>query len=93
MQPKLYPRLALALFTGLNILNFIDRNVLLAVQPLVSDAKRAIEELAEAERRLLFTRDEILDHAWRLGKTLTALKQEVGVECLCRDGAVRTSPR
>ncbi|MBV8901514.1 MAG: MFS transporter [Verrucomicrobia bacterium] len=35
MQPKLYPRLALALLTVLNVLNFIDRNVLLAVQPLV----------------------------------------------------------
>jgi predicted MFS family arabinose efflux permease len=35
MQPKFHPRLALALLTGLNVLNFIDRNVLLAVQPLV----------------------------------------------------------
>jgi MFS transporter, Spinster family, sphingosine-1-phosphate transporter len=35
MQPRLYPRLTLALLTGLNVLNYIDRNVLLAVQPLV----------------------------------------------------------
>jgi predicted MFS family arabinose efflux permease len=35
MQPKLYPRLTLALLTGLNILNYIDRSVLWAVQPLV----------------------------------------------------------
>jgi len=32
MQPKLYPRLLLAVLTGLNILNYIDRNVLFAVQ-------------------------------------------------------------
>lgn len=37
MQPKLYPRLTLALLTGLNVLNYIDRNVLLGVQPLVRD--------------------------------------------------------
>ena len=35
MQPKLYPRLMLALLTGLNILNYIDRSVLFAVQPLI----------------------------------------------------------
>jgi predicted MFS family arabinose efflux permease len=35
MQPKLYPRLMLAVLTGLNILNYIDRNVLFGVQPLV----------------------------------------------------------
>src|SRR6476661_5509312 len=45
MPPKLYPRLLLAVLTGLNILNYIDRNVLFAVQSdvkkefLVSDAK------------------------------------------------------
>ncbi|HVG90903.1 MAG TPA: MFS transporter [Alphaproteobacteria bacterium] len=45
MPPKLYPRLMLAVLTGLNILNYIDRNVLFAVQSdvkkefLVSDAK------------------------------------------------------
>jgi len=45
MQPRLYPRLMLAVLTGLNILNYIDRNVLFAVQSdvkkefLVSDAK------------------------------------------------------
>jgi MFS transporter, Spinster family, sphingosine-1-phosphate transporter len=35
MQAKLYPRLTLVLLTGLNVLNYVDRNVLLAVQPLV----------------------------------------------------------
>jgi len=45
MPPKLYPRLLLAVLTGLNILNYIDRNVLFAVQSdiksefHVSDAK------------------------------------------------------
>ncbi len=33
--PKLYPRTALALLTALNLLNYIDRSVLFAVQPLV----------------------------------------------------------
>ena len=33
--PKLYPRLALALLTALNLLNYIDRSVLFAVQDLV----------------------------------------------------------
>ena len=37
MPPKLYPRLMLALLTGLNISNYIDRNVLFAVQ---SDIKK-----------------------------------------------------
>jgi MFS family permease len=37
MQPKLYPRLTLALLTGLNTLNYIDRSVLWAVQPLIKD--------------------------------------------------------
>jgi predicted MFS family arabinose efflux permease len=37
MQPKFHPRLALALLTGLNVLNFIDRNILLAIQPLVKE--------------------------------------------------------
>jgi MFS family permease len=32
MPSKLYPRLLLAVLTGLNILNYIDRNVLFAVQ-------------------------------------------------------------
>ncbi len=35
MPPKLYPRLLLAVLTGLNILNYIDRNVLFGVQPLI----------------------------------------------------------
>jgi predicted MFS family arabinose efflux permease len=45
MPTKLYPRLLLAVLTGLNILNYIDRNVLFAVQSdvkkefLVSDAQ------------------------------------------------------
>ena len=34
-QSKLYPRTALALLTALNLLNYIDRSVLFAVQPLV----------------------------------------------------------
>ena len=34
-QAKLYPRTALALLTALNLLNYIDRSVLFAVQPLV----------------------------------------------------------
>ncbi len=48
MPPKLYPRLLLAVLTGLNILNYIDRNVLFAVQSdvkkefLVTDAKIGI---------------------------------------------------
>lgn len=33
MPPKLYPRLLLAVLTGLNILNYVDRNVLFAVVP------------------------------------------------------------
>ena len=37
MPPKLYPRLMLAVLTGLNILNYIDRNALFAVQ---SEIKR-----------------------------------------------------
>ncbi len=45
MPTKQYPRLLLAVLTGLNILNYIDRNVLFAVQSevkkefLVTDAK------------------------------------------------------
>src|ERR1700721_2266213 len=35
VQTKLYPRTALALLTALNLLNYIDRSVLFAVQPLV----------------------------------------------------------
>src|ERR1700737_4880650 len=34
---KLYPRTALILLTALNLLNYIDRSVLFAVQPLVQD--------------------------------------------------------
>jgi MFS family permease len=33
--PRLYPRTALAVLTALNLLNYIDRSVLFAVQPLV----------------------------------------------------------
>ncbi len=35
MPPKLHPRTALALLTALNLLNYIDRSVLFAVQDLV----------------------------------------------------------
>jgi MFS family permease len=35
MPPKLYPRLLLAVLTGLNILNYVDRGVLFGVQPLI----------------------------------------------------------
>lgn len=34
-QQKLYPRTALVLLTALNLLNYVDRSVLFAVQPLV----------------------------------------------------------
>ena len=34
-SPKLYPRTALVLLTALNLLNYVDRSVLFAVQPLV----------------------------------------------------------
>jgi len=34
---RLYPRTALVLLTALNLLNYIDRSVLFAVQPLVQD--------------------------------------------------------
>jgi MFS transporter, Spinster family, sphingosine-1-phosphate transporter len=36
-QTKLYPRTALLVLTLLNLLNYVDRNVLFAVQPLVQD--------------------------------------------------------
>ena len=35
MPPKLYPRTTLALLTAINFINYIDRSVLFAVQPLV----------------------------------------------------------
>ena len=35
MPPKLYPRTTLALLTAINFVNYIDRSVLFAVQPLV----------------------------------------------------------
>ena len=34
-HPRLYPRIALLILTALNLLNYIDRSVLFAVQPLV----------------------------------------------------------
>jgi len=34
---RLYPRTALLVLTALNLLNYADRNVLFAVQPLVQD--------------------------------------------------------
>src|SRR5712671_2442447 len=36
-ETKLYPRTALVLLTALNLLNYADRNVLFAVQPLVQN--------------------------------------------------------
>src|SRR6202142_1715954 len=39
-EAKLYPRTALALLTTLNLLNYIDRSVLFAVQPLVQSEFR-----------------------------------------------------
>jgi MFS transporter, Spinster family, sphingosine-1-phosphate transporter len=36
-QPKLHARSALLVLTALNLLNYVDRNVLFAVQPLVQD--------------------------------------------------------
>jgi hypothetical protein len=40
--------------------------------------KRAIAQLAAAERRLLSVRDELFGHAWQLGKLLPAIKERVG---------------
>src|SRR6202011_5006224 len=34
---KVYPRTALIVLTALNLLNYADRNILFAVQPLVQD--------------------------------------------------------
>ena len=45
---------------------------------LVSNAKRAIAELAETEGRLLSIHDELFGRAWQLGKLLAALKVEHG---------------
>jgi MFS transporter, Spinster family, sphingosine-1-phosphate transporter len=36
-ETKLYPRTALLVLTSLNLLNYVDRNVLFAVQPLIQD--------------------------------------------------------
>ncbi|HET9409308.1 MAG TPA: MFS transporter [Candidatus Sulfotelmatobacter sp.] len=38
--PKLYPRTALVLLTALNLLNYVDRSVLNAVQPLIQSEFR-----------------------------------------------------
>lgn len=43
-QEKLYPRTALIVLTALNLLNYADRNVLFAVQPLVQDEFRLSKE-------------------------------------------------
>jgi len=40
---------------------------------LVSNAKRAIAELAETEGRLLSIHDELFGRAWQLGKLLAAI--------------------
>ena len=50
----------------------------IALQPLLAEAKRAIAGIAEAERRLFLSRDEILDGAWQTGKILVGLKERVG---------------
>ena len=39
-QRDLQPRTALIILTALNLLNYVDRNVLFAVQPLVQDEFR-----------------------------------------------------
>jgi MFS transporter, Spinster family, sphingosine-1-phosphate transporter len=39
-SPKLYPRTTLILLTALNLLNYVDRSVLFAVQPLVQNEFR-----------------------------------------------------
>src|SRR5215469_380614 len=52
MQPKLYPRLTLALLTALNVLNYIDRSVLWAVQPLI---KQEFNTVSDAQIGLLTT--------------------------------------
>ena len=43
MQTKLYPRTALVLLTVLNLLNYIDRSVLFAVQPLIQNEFRVTD--------------------------------------------------
>jgi len=43
-QTKLYPRTALIVLTALNLLNYVDRNVLFAVQPLVQDEFHVTKE-------------------------------------------------
>src|SRR3979490_1179665 len=51
-ETKLYPRTALVVLTALNLLNYADRNVLFAVQPLVQDefllSKAQLEYLTSA---------------------------------------------
>jgi MFS family permease len=49
MSPKTYPYATLAVLTGLNILNYIDRNMLLGVQPLVQKEFR----ISDAQTGLL----------------------------------------
>ena len=52
MRPKIYPRLTLALLTALNVLNYIDRSVLWAVQPLI---KQEFNTVSDAQIGLLTT--------------------------------------
>lgn len=52
MAPKLYPRLTLALLTAINVLNYIDRSVLWAVQPLI---KQEFHTVSDAQIGLLTT--------------------------------------
>lgn len=52
MRPQLYPRLMLALLTAINTLNYIDRSVLWAVQPLI---KQEFNTVSDAQIGLLTT--------------------------------------
>lgn len=52
MRPQLYPRLTLALLTAINTLNYIDRSVLWAVQPLI---KQEFNTVSDAQIGLLTT--------------------------------------
>jgi hypothetical protein len=50
----------------------------IALQALVAEARRQIAAIAVEEDRLFRARDKGLDHCWRLGKTLVALKEQLG---------------
>ena len=54
-ETKLYPRTALALLTALNLLNYVDRSVLFAVQPLVqSEFRLSNTQVGYAYQRAFF---------------------------------------